>query len=454
MLNRIEQNKSYQLINQIKFPLLISLIGVFSFFIFYSESISLILLVFICLGMVCIYIVNFNVMHPYTWFIPFFILYSISFSVLYITNSVDNTVQESIIIETLKQFWIALITFIIIITPKQNILKFNKDKLLKVNFVNKFILYTSILGIVFMCIYVLASGVNTKKDIALNDSVFITLGLYSIQFYTLSFVINLISKLVKKEKVDKLFLTSTIIMSLLVIFIVGERDFLIKIVLLSFIIFNVFVKRTSGVKLALIGVLSLFLMSLLQNFKNIFLKESKLVPTDESLLLKILGGEFVSAGRNLYILNENLTEKIFKEKSTLFTDIKFAFSNLPFVNWEVITPTSWFNNTFYASYVARGGGKGFTLVGEGFINLGIFGIVIWFILVGVFIKIFYNKAINSPFWFVAYLLLVPMTIYCLRADLGIFLSYNLKYIAIPMLFIFIIYKVNSKRNKYQRRVRK
>lgn len=415
----------------------------FSLVIIFIKNNYLIIVLLYILGIMSMIIVDLDLMHPYVWFIPIFLLYSTvsAISILTGNNEIIGTFK---LYDTLFLSWIALVTFIIIIGPQKYSIKSAKIEFSNSIFFVNTVHILSVIGIFLMCLYIIQSGSTNKRDISLDNSIFITIGFYGIQFFVFSFLIIIIHSLNIKNKMNKSFIAFSILTSLMVIFIAGERDFLIRLFILFVIIYNEFIKKISKFKLLIFGLGGLLSLNILQNLKNIFIRQAELNAQHSSLLNSLLSGEFVSAGRNLQILIQNNMGSIFSNSNTLITDIKFAIMNLPFFNTNLETPTSWFNNTFYKEYLMKGGGKGFTLIGEGYINYGLTGVIIWFIILGLVVKFFYKKAVNSSMWFVVYLLMISNTIYCLRADLGIYLSFILKYVMLP---VFCMKIFNFIRNK-------
>ncbi|MFP7492492.1 O-antigen polymerase [Terribacillus saccharophilus] len=430
----------------LKYMLLNSCIIVFSVFVFYFDSITLILIMNVLLILASLWVVKFDITHPYTWFTPFYVLYTISFSLLFITNNLLVYMDISSLIQSLRLSWVGLITFLFVVSPKRYISRIKKSNITYSISVANTLLIVSLIGIMLMSLYVLQSGAGSKKEIALSTSPILTLGYYSIQIYTLSYSMILISNLKRKEKLNRWFVGITILIALLVIFVVGERDFLLRITVVTLLIVNVFVRKLPVFKLVSYGVIGLFLIGILQNLKNLFVSSDRAGSDQSNLMLTIFGGEFTSSGRNFYTLVNNNLDSFFSSNTTLISDIKYALLNLPFLQGETFTPTAWFNEVFYSEYVSSGGGKGFTLVGEGYLNYGVLGIVMWFAILAFLVRLFYLRSRTNIYWFIGYILLIPMTIYCMRADLAILLSFIIKYILLPLCLIYIISYLNKNYN--------
>lgn len=425
-----------------RYILLISIAFLLTFINVLSKNELLIIFSMVFIALISLFLVNFNITHPYTWFIPFYLLYSISYSLLVLNGEYQINVTSELV-DSLLLSWIGLVTLLILISPKIIEIKPNNTTFLKYFKHSSLLFNLSFCGVTLMCIYILSSGALNKKDISLDNSMFVTLGFYCIHFFVFYFVVKLINGIINREYFSRTFVGTAFITALLVIFIAGERDFLLRLVLILVIVYDLMVKKIPKLKLFLFGFVGLFIIGVLQDLKNLFLRSGTLLDSEQGILSKILGGEFTSSGRNLQLLIQNNMGGLFSENTTLITDIKYALTNLPFISKGITTPTSWFNLTFYADYSARGGGKGFTYLGEGFINFGAFGVVLWCSILAIIINFFYKLSNRSGLGLVMYLVIIPNVIYCMRADLGIFLSILLKYVLFPALFIYVSTTITS-----------
>lgn len=386
------------------------------------------------------FLVDFDLCHPYVWFGICWYLYSYSFYI-------DNVLTEYSlnILQTQELLsWTAYSAFVVAVGPSKTTYNNNFKIKKSLKYIFKVIFILSIIAILMMCMYSLSTGANTKKELALIDSAFITLGMYGIQFMTISFVGNLVYSLSRKEPVSKKDVFIVLILSISTLLIMGERDVLFRLLIITLFIINMFYKRIHKGELVLYGSISLLLLSVAQNFKSFLLSSSNL----NQLLggINLIPSEFYSAGRNLYMcINNNY---ILENRNYLFDLIGYVFSNLPFVNLhnEYINSTAHFNNYFYSSYVLKGGGKGFTLIGDVYVSYGVIGVLVSFILLGFFVKYIYSKSSSNVWFLLSYLLFSPMVMYCLRADFFILISYLVKYIIIPYAIIIFMTKFKIRRH--------
>ena len=80
-------------------------------------------------------------------------------------------------------------------------------------------------------------------------------------------------------------------------------------------------------------------------------------------------------------------------------------------------------------------GQGFSLVGEGYINGGVAGVLTLYAGLGLATRFLYISRFRSFVWFVFWLHYVPTLLYMQRMDLGNFVSVLLKPIGAPLALI-------------------
>ena len=437
----INKNKYQDIIKKI---ILINLSLFFTLLIYVNFNIVTTLLSFITLLSISLVMVNFNIMHPYVWYLPFYTLYSISYAILYLEGTVLNNVNLFQLNNSLFIFWIGFITFIIIIPTNEYPNRLNLEKLKVSSRLINSILVICFFSITIMSGYIVSSGASSKQEIALLNNPILTLGNYAINFFVLAYTIKILQQIRERNNssINKYFIALVLCTTLLVVLIAGERDFIVRIVVITSIVVHVMIKRISPLRILFYGIFGLGAFATLQNLKGFFIsnaQENQFI--DKSIFSIILNGEFSSAGRNLYLLTEQSYGGFFINNPTIINDLKFAVSNLPLISLDAVVPTSWFNNLFYGSVVERGGGKGFTFVGEGFINFGLLGTFLWMAFIAIVVRGIYKKSCSNIYWFIVYLVIIPMTVYVLRADFGIYLSFIVKYVLIPIFLLIFSEKI-------------
>jgi oligosaccharide repeat unit polymerase len=156
-----------------------------------------------------------------------------------------------------------------------------------------------------------------------------------------------------------------------------------------------------------------------------------------NIIIAIANTEFASASYNLQVLLTNSNQWEFFWGETLFWDLKRAI--IPsIIDRNLINPTIWFNQTFFPNIYISGGGVGFSLVAEGYMNFGIVGVVIWFVILGIFVNYLYKRGAKSAIWLIIYILSMPILVFSTRADFSTILTQSIKQIALPILFLYLL----------------
>lgn len=236
------------------------------------------------------------------------------------------------------------------------------------------------------------------------------------------------------KKVPKKLILITIIYTLGALMILGERDYLLRVFLGAVFLYHVLVKPISKKMIVAIASLVLLSIPLLGNMKNAAFGERE-ITQESSLIGEILGGEFITASRNLQnlIAHENLLWTRFNGETFLWDAKMILFQGM--------SPGAWYNQVFFPHLLNVGGGNGFTLVGEGYMNFGAIGVILLFSLLALFLKYLYKKTETSLVWLVIYISSIPIVIYSVRADFGTVLTQFSKHIVIPIVVIFVVRQV-------------
>lgn len=419
-----------------KWTFIILLIIIFTGLIIIINDILFAILCFIILAILAMAFVKFEILHPFTWYIPFFVLYSISYPFLvYIGEKPDLGYT----FYTLLLEWLGLITFIIVVGPKMEVIdkNINYSSLINTILVLRIALTITFLFTCSYTFYILTSGLSSKYEISLSNSVYVKLG----SFFPILILIHslYISNRILLKKV--LPLKSIILMAgwMLFSFLVsGERDFVYRYIWMVFFLLDTIYKRIPRKYLVTIGLIGIFTVPILGDLKNIFVtdKDITFILPD---LTEILSNEFISASRNLQVLvaaHPSVWQFFMGE--TLWWSIKRVFILGFLSNVKITNSVGWFNNTFYFPLVSRGGGRGFTLVGEGYMNFGVVGVIIWFAILGLIVRLMYKKSSKNILYLVSYIIFMPNVVYSIRADFSNLFSPLLKQIIIPIVIIKLV----------------
>lgn len=386
-----------------------------------------------------------ELMHPLTWFPPIFFLYSISYPLLVTLGNLPDRYGNNV--ETLIITWLALFTFVAVMSvSNKKEVNIDTSSLMNLMPIATPIFWVSISFTLIYVAYVFSSGLSSKYAIALDNS---PLGILASFFpiVVISFALIMANQLGVKKKVPKFFFLLTLLYGVAVLFVLGERDFILKLLIITIFMYHILKNTISKKKLIAIGAVIIATIPILGDLKNTAFGASEMTVHGGSFFTDILSGEFMAVGRNLAnLLSTEGSGWSYFFGETLWWDIKVLFSS-------GYSPGAWFNNTFHSDLVARGGGNGFTLVGEGYINFGIFGVIIFFAMLAVFLKFLYNKATKNAVWLSIYIVTIPLAVYVIRADFATLLTQFSKQILIPIIFIFIVKSIFEGITKPRKKVK-
>jgi len=239
----------------------------------------------------------------------------------------------------------------------------------------------------------------------------------------------------KKIRINSFEIVFPFLYFLFISLLLGERN-----VFFSFMLIVLFFSyRRLGIsknKIILSCLVLVLMIPILGQFKNVFTRTDIAVSENIPIGVSILNGEFRSAGYNInYILNQDID---LKYGASILSD--FSRALIPRFIYPVENSIGWYNNTFHPNIVAQGRGYGFSLAAEGYVNFGYFGVYLWFFIVGGLIVFLNNKSYESNYYFMTYLLLLPIFVYAIRGDMSTIMSPLVKQICIPYFLLFIIYK--------------
>ncbi len=376
-------------------------------------------------------IADFDIYHPMCWYPPFFALYSCSYTIFYMTGYVTKYGYSK---WNIGYSLIALTVILLILPTKKIQLTPNGKDNNKVN-VNlsavEIALNCLLLLTLAAIIYILSKGFISKSDILQNGGAFINITFKAVYMILMLFAYCMIIKLKNNLKISFIWLIKTVIPVILFSLVTGERNYMFQIILIGFVCLSLFGKIRKSFFLLLIPI-GVVIFPLTHIFKLYLLTGNKFGQFSmENLLYQFLNGEFISASRNLQILIQNGLKDYFKGFA-LLNDFASCFVDMEFSNQR------WFNGTFFPGSATQ---YGFTLVGEGFMNGGIIGIIIVFAIVGILMRLLYVNANKNAYFMVAYIYMIPIFIYVTRADIGNLISPMIKYAFFGSFIIYILQKI-------------
>ena len=361
-------------------------------------------------------IVRFDLAHPYVWYSFVFMMYSIGYPVLYIYGM---TYDVYVYTKSLMfSQWLALVVFLLVLSPvKTDYSKLygKKGKIIS----SKPIMILASIALVLTLFEISTGNYSHKSEIYAEGSATVSIGFRMVLVFLVLFAVNSTLYGLAKSKLDiKMTLYAVGMISLLVFFS-GERDLIIRLLVILLFIYYVIVSKSKLTKeVVILGIISLAFLPFLTKYKYYGLTGQK-SPANNNIILDFLTSDFVSASKNMQILLLDQSSKgRFRGITWLFSILR-ALNIDKLLNISLLSPLGWYNDTYFA--VGRAG-QGFTLVGDGYVNFGYIGVVILFAFVGLIAKILYSRSNKGVYSFALYITSIPVFMYSIRADLANLLS--------------------------------
>ena len=384
------------------------------------------------LFLLCI-ILKLDIKNPMLLFLVVFILYQISYPIL---NKMNIKVFEESSLNNAYFFynWIATLSFIFFYGSIENV-KYDKSKL-SIN-INKSLLHVIYILLCLICLissfYIIKSGYQSKYDLSNSKNLLISIGNISyitLIIYPLYFMLS--SNVSKKSKVYiGLF---NFLLMMLGMFTFGERSYLFNYMIVI-LIYYFTQNKISIKKIAIISILSMLVLSLSSSMKMLFASSKYKNSLDKNLVVNFLNSDFASAGFNFNFLLNNGDSYIFKGKTYIYDFLSPLEDVIPVSQYS---PTQWYTNTYWS---ARKTGLGFSMMGEGYINFGLIGIIIQIFILARMTKFMYKSSNKGYYYYIVYIGYISLLMYSCRQALGNIISPLFKYHILLALLIYFINKI-------------
>ncbi|AXF55310.1 O-antigen polysaccharide polymerase Wzy [Salicibibacter kimchii] len=421
----------------IKFTALLIILVILGSLFFITNNVLGNIMILIFSAILPIIFIKFDLTHPFFWFLPFFLLYSIASPLILIIN--DESFNSGVVNEALFLNWLAIITFVAVIGVRINSINLKEQNNYFTGFnnmaiISKPLLFIFLIGGSLFVIDYYISG-NTEKIGSTENT---TLGFLSVSYHAVSllYAFVLVNKINSKQKLPVVLITGMLVWSFMVFAFIGERDVILKQIWISMFVIHVFYKNIPRPLIITMGLVGLATVPILQHLKNFLAAGQTRGFLSDNFIVDILRSEFSAATSNLKVILTNFNQYEFFYGETLWWAIKNGLFGIG------ISPNRWYNDTFFSNTAF---GQGFSIVAEGYINFGYVGVIIWFIIIGFYIKFLYARAFNSSIWMVVYIVSMPIIVYIIRADLTNFTAQVFKHIVLGTLIIFLVQKILTKR---------
>jgi oligosaccharide repeat unit polymerase len=370
-----------------------------------------------------------DLLHPYTWYSPFFFLYHASIpALIWAGVRFDRDYSQG----SLLLAWLALAAFLVVVGPGRKPWAPEPEPLRDLA-VPAWMLFVLSLGVTFLYLkYIWSAGFVSKLEIARSDSPLARLD-PAFSTLTLAFAVLLARRLLQGR-----FPWSLVCLAfgwaLLDFGISGERDHLLRLGWVTVLLIHTLYRRIPKMVLLGLTAAGLVLIPVLGSMKNLLIRQDVPAAASAAPATLLFADEFTTASDNLQrLLEESVSPPLLG--ATLSWDIRQAVLPGFLVGWGS-APTTRFNLEFFPEVVEQGGGRGFTLVGEGYMNFGAPGVALWFVILGCFVRWLYRKGVRNVLWLIMYVVSMPLILYVTRADFSNLLAQFGKHIALPMLALY------------------
>jgi oligosaccharide repeat unit polymerase len=368
---------------------------------------------------------RFDAFHPYVILAPFVFAYHMPVLILDALGLRDASGSDQIIILTLLFLVVMYVYFSMASKPNDSrvnfMMRINSFKIPKL--IIKLMYWGGVFIVSGSIILFAISGISTKSEASASNA--FDFG-YFHKFYIYTYLLLLVHVLIKDEN-PRLLLFSGLVLTILISIILGERDIFLSLVIGSILVLHK-LNKLKKQQVYFLGALIVILIPVLGVVKNILSKDVAESFVDFNFMTSLLYGEFLSAGRNLETILTPSGQWGMFYGETFVWDVLRAL--VPSFIFPIQNPVSWFNTTFHSDIVMEGRGYGFSLIAEGYINFGVAGVILWSYLFSYTINFFYLRSMRNIYWLVAYVFLIPIFIYVLRADFSNLISPIIKQLLI------------------------
>lgn len=388
------------------------------------------------LALVCLMpaaVVRGDIVHPYVWYLPLYFLYS---AALPIVVSMGELSDRSAIPDVVRVEWAAACAFIVIVGPLRRPLRLAPQSIADLELPSWFLYVVSLVMTVIFVVGIWTSTLISKYELATSVEAFVRLDPF-FSILALAYGTVLATAFVRR-KIPWVLIAFTLGWNLFALGISGERDYLLRVVWITIFLAHVLYRRFATTPLLIAATCSLIVIPIMGDMKNVLLSGEVSGVQVNSSVTRVLGDEFITASDNLRLLIDNPPWEPLHGETLIWDVHQTLLSGTLFRTAEGVSPQQKFNEIFFPSVVAKGGGRGFTLVGEGYVNFGLPGAVLWYLLLGGLVSYVYRRASTSIPWMVGYVVAMPLVVYVTRADFSNLMSQSLKHIALPLALIYVL----------------
>lgn len=429
--------------NEIKYSFLLINFVISGLLLVFTDHVLIHIISMLILSIGAASIVKFDFMHPYVWYSIFFTLYSISYPVLYFSKyeslSVIFYTKELILTQ-----WIGLVVFLLIVTPSRiNLVEYKKNIKPKASLFTKVCYLFSTLVLILTILYISDGNYSNKRELFSSDSLIVTIGFKTVLLFIIFYSILLINHVIERKRLSWKLIIFTFSLLFLMFFFSGERDLILKFVIVTFYIYYLFLQKLKHkILLFIFSPFLLLLVPFLKKIKYYGLTGEIYKNPNNNIIIELMTSDFSSASMNMQILLLDSNSKGLFKGYTIIMDLLRGIE-LPLIKLVNFSTVEWFNNTYFPNKEV---GMGFSIVGEGYVNFGYLGIILIFAIIGYLVKILYKNSVKGFYGLIIYILSIPTFIYSIRADLANILSPLISQLLLSIGIIVIIEHIFKKLN--------
>lgn len=401
----------------------------------FNWNVSLYIVCSVSICIISIFTYKFNIMHPQVWFLPIFVAYQIGYPVIKLFG-VDIFEPQIINENFVRISWLSIAILAILllnIRPE----KYDIEKITRK--LNKQAIYIIYIVIIAICLlgymYIVAKGYTNKSSIANSGSILVTLSSMCSTILPIVSTFLLLNSTTRDSEKKKIIITSIAVM-IIGMGCTGERDYILRTAVMFLLYYYVYYKVSTKKIMALIlgFLIVITFSSSLKMFMVKDISENTVGTENNNIIVKFFNSDFAAGGYNLNFLLNHSEAWEYKYGDTLIYDILSPIVDF-FPEISKKGASYWYKNTFWAN---RTTGLGFSIVAEGYINFGIFGVVIWVVILAFFIRFMYKRSNKSIYSFIQYIWIYPTYAYMCRADLANVISPFFKYLILMCVIVYIV----------------
>ena len=382
-----------------------------------------------------VFLMKYDMKNPALLWTTIFILYQISYPIL---NSLGIKVFEFCSLNSHYYLfsWVATVSFLVFYGSFKNVSYSNHKIKMELNTYFLKILYAVLL---LLCIgsslYIIANGYQSKYELASSSNIILSIGnMAYIALGILPMFFAFSDKTSRKEKIAIAIITFLIM--LLGMFTYGERSYVFNYILVMMICYSV-LRRVTIKKLAFIVVSVVLFFSVSSSLKMLFTSTSysNSSNSNEGIIVSFLNSDFASAGFNFnYLLNKD-AGGVLGGRSYVY-DLLSPLDGV--IDLSSFSSTKWYTNQYWGT---RKTGLGFSIIGEGYVNFGFFGIVLQMAIIARMLKYFYLRSSKNGYYFIIYTGLLALSAYSCRQAVGNIISPGVKYYVLMTFLILFVNKL-------------